>query len=132
MSATKILRTEPPTPLTMRTFCSELRGSDPKVFWHFYKAAWIVAQCGGDPVMLAELTEVPADTPDAYWGWLATGKDFFSLVYPYKIHYEICFAGGSAQCESTGQGRTVRLAVKILGPVDKDGNLIEATTEVVV
>ena len=51
------------------------------------------------------------DAPSSYWGWIATGKDHYTLVWPLEDLLEMCFPMGTAPSEARGEGRKVHLVV---------------------
>lgn len=56
-----------------------------------------------------------SDPPSVYWGWIATRTpEQFSMVWPSKLAFEVCFYGGSKTAEEKGNGRAVNLIVEEL------------------
>jgi len=55
------------------------------------------------------------DPPSGYWGWVATSTpEKFSMVWPSKTMFDICFPNGSKASEESGGGRAVNLIVEEL------------------
>jgi hypothetical protein len=51
-------------------------------------------------------------TGQQYWGWLETGGDNFSMIYPSHPQFSMCFAYGYEANEQCGRGKAYRLMVR--------------------
>lgn len=64
------------------------------------------------PIVQVDVRLVRDDDPAAtHWGWLKTGEDEPSLIWPSHAQFSVCFPYGPRAEEQAGRGRTVRLAV---------------------
>lgn len=69
---------------------------------------WVRLFGGSDPVVPVRLTE---SATGSYWGWLETGADAPTMVWPSQHQLEMCFPYGSAAAVKSGSGRIVRLKI---------------------
>ena len=52
----------------------------------------------------------PANTE--YWGWLRSGDDKFTMIWPSWDRFSMCFPYGVSVAEEQGRGRAHRLHVE--------------------
>lgn len=81
---------------------------------HFYKNQWIIENvCGYAPedVHLVELREVPAGEA-VYWGWEDAETQEWSMIWPTRTQFCMCFTYGLEAAVRSGQGRPVQLVVQ--------------------
>lgn len=64
------------------------------------------------PIVLVDVRLVADDDPAAtHWGWLETGADGPTMIWPSHAQFSVCFPYGYRAEEEAGKGRAVRLAV---------------------
>lgn len=81
---------------------------------HFYKNQRIVeGVCGYAPedVHLVELREV-SEGEAVYWGWEDADTREWSMIWPTRVQFRMCFTYGLDAAIKAGQGRPVQLAVQ--------------------
>jgi hypothetical protein len=97
---------------TLRTYAGWSKKS--KTYSHFYKSRQIIeVVCGYAPedVHEVELRKAKDDEETPYWGWEDTENGKWSMIWPTKVQFEMCFAYGLAAAIKSGRGRPVRLIV---------------------
>lgn len=74
---------------------------------------WYASQYGGPvvPVTVAEVDDNPS-----HWGWLGEGEDTYSMIWPTKAQFEMCFPYGSKSSEEAGKGRACKLLIEEIRP----------------
>ena len=60
------------------------------------------------------IVEVELELADdgQYYGWLETGEDTPSMIYPYETLFSMCFPYGPKAEEDRGRGKILRFNVK--------------------
>lgn len=72
-----------------------------------------------DPIVEVEVVLVADGDPAAtHWGWLKSGGETPSMIWPSWACYSTCFPYGPEAEEKAGRGRTVRLAVNVIEGAD--------------
>jgi hypothetical protein len=51
------------------------------------------------------------------WGWLKTGADYPTMIYPHKSLFSMCFPYGPKAEEAAGKGEILRLRIDRLEDV---------------
>ena len=80
--------------------------------WNVGSRAFVDAHGLRDPIVAVTVVEVPDDDPaGTHWGWIASGHDKPSMIWPNRACFDVCFPYGAEAEEKAGRGRAVRLAV---------------------
>lgn len=85
-------------------------------FSHIGKKHWVEMHMLKDHPIVEVRVEL--DPEGAYYGWLKTGEDRPTMIWPTKIQFEMCFPYGPEASEKAGNGKTVRLSITQAEPVE--------------
>jgi len=75
-------------------------------FENFGERWWVKIHGLDLPVVEVVLTEDPEGT---CYGWLATGEETPTMIWPSRAQFEVCFPCGWRAEEDAGRGRMVRM-----------------------
>lgn len=78
--------------------------------------SYVVLQRLPHPIVEVEVAIVPdEDRAATHWGWIQSGANTPSTIWPTRALYRVCFHDSPEAQEKAGHGRTVRLAVRPIG-----------------
>lgn len=87
--------------------------NDGGVYTNLGARPWVELHGLPYPIVPVAVREVTDDDPAAtHWGWLRTGGDTPSMIWPSHAQFSVCFPYGYRAEEEAGRGRMVRLAVE--------------------
>jgi len=89
-------------------------------FFHIFPHPKLALMCGSGPVYELELRETEKGEVSDYWGWYDNEKNDYSMIYPNKTPFKMCFPYGYEAEEKAGKGRAVNLVVVERGIWKKD------------
>ena len=101
--------------------------SEGEFYWISLSREWVELHELSHPIVAVRVRERrPEDPPPClhrrgwlvdYWGWLKTGADHYTFIFPSKDQMQMCFPYGPDSDERLGRGRQVRLIVEeVTGP----------------
>ena len=85
-------------------------------FIHVYPSQRQVEMCGNDEIVEVSVKIVEEGEEQTHWGWLDTGKERPTMIWPSYHQLCVCFQGelGMMDRVNRGFGKSVRLIVKEL------------------
>ena len=86
---------------------------------HFGSKRYADMHGGNEPTVAVRLTE---DPDGEYYGWLKTGEDTPSMIWPSRVQLMMCFTYGMQVAIDKGQGVPIRLRCESLPNVPLSGN----------
>lgn len=78
------------------------------LFMHIGTKGYVKLHGIEKPIVKVQITE---DINGAYFGWLDTGADAPSMIWPSQIQFNMCFPYGPEIEEKRGKGKSLRLAI---------------------
>jgi hypothetical protein len=67
----------------------------------------------GNALRLKIRERLPDDPPSQYWGWLETDSDYYEMIQPVRLFFDMCFTYGPKAEEDRGRGHAVNLHVEL-------------------
>lgn len=99
----------PPNPST--DLYAQLR--DDGTYYHFFPHPRLVESCSSEPITVHKVRVQPDDN-GRYWGWWDAERQCFTMIWPSRTQFEMCFPYGPEAEERRGRGLICRLsAMKI-------------------
>ena len=87
---------------------SNNRGFDGQLFMHIGPEFYVKLHGLDEPIVEVLLTE---DSDGPYYGWLATGEDSPSMIWPSEGQFSMCFPYGPKVAEDKGDGKPLRFRI---------------------
>lgn len=95
-----------------RMFAHRCGGHNGTYLAHLGERRWVEIHGLEEPIVPVQVREVEHDDPaGTHWGWLGTGKDTPTMIWPSRVQFNMCFPYGPAVEAEHGKGRILRLAV---------------------
>lgn len=83
----------------------------PKGFMHIGSWKYVHLHMLADPIVEVVVRE---QEDGRYWGWMDSGKDRPTMIWPSEAQFRICFPYGPDAEEARGRGRILRLSVEAM------------------
>jgi len=81
------------------------------IYRHFYPSRTVVEFCGSKDVTKVLVRELQEGEASRYWAWW---DGDFSMVYPSKVQFGMCFPYGAKVEEAKGNGKEMNVYVEEL------------------
>lgn len=91
------------------------RRSGPDCFMHIGSQRYVEIHGLSEPIVEIALTE---DPEGGYYGWLGTGNDTPSMIWPSWAQFSMCFAYGPQVEVDRGNGTIVRMKAELIRRLD--------------
>ena len=95
-----------------RLFAHEIRGT----YFHFGSRFFVEIHQMSHPIVEVDLI---VDPEGRYWGWLRTGTDTPTMIWPTRMQFDMCFPYGAQAEEARGHGQVLRFRAMPVGGGDE-------------
>lgn len=95
-------------------FARRLNGPNGPRFEHVFPTQGQVRMCGDHDVVAVSVRLAGDEEEPSHWGWVDTGKDQPTMIWPSYFQLCVCFQGEGAMLDQQkrGRGNPVRLIVE--------------------